>query len=202
MTGSKHRRHRHIYLEGGVIGGETSFLRRGDRPGTTTTDYANVLLKAGIMHTDQIPEPPASALLGREPPETTSTSSSSPSSWLDNLEPPLISDSAYLPLRCIYEKAKEHMLHPGNVSIECVPTKGTCLLFYTRRPEGFEVDAASFHGGRGVRSGLKFTLQKFKEIPPEARISRDAAGEFVTRSQEGLSERIKQRWGGERILAA
>ncbi|CAJ1336551.1 unnamed protein product, partial [Effrenium voratum] len=60
----------------------------------------------------------------------------------------------------------EESARPG---LAVAPREGLCVAFWTRLPGSGAVDCASWHGGAAVTGeGGKWTLQKFREAPPEA----------------------------------
>jgi len=64
--------------------------------------------------------------------------------------------------------------------------EGSVALFWTRRCDG-SIDPHSWHGGEAVAGGgSKWTLQKFKEVPLEARASPGALGAFVERTRRNI----------------
>lgn len=63
------------------------------------------------------------------------------------------------------------------------PEEGSACVFWTRRDDG-EIDCHSWHGGAPVPTGgLKWTLQKFKEVPLDVRSDGVALADFCRRTR-------------------
>lgn len=70
--------------------------------------------------------------------------------------------------------------------VSVLAEEGSVVLFWTRRCDG-SIDPFSWHGGEAVGLGeSKWTLQKFKEVPLDARASPAALAEFVARTRRNL----------------
>ena len=80
---------------------------------------------------------------------------------------------------------------PDGVGLAIRPERGKLVMFFSRHDDG-SIDAASWHGGSDVVAEGKFTLQKFKEIPPEHCSSVDAMQRFVRSVRESVRMGIRR----------
>lgn len=176
-----------------ALGGETVFI--GDAEGK----HGQFLIDNGILHTDQIPDEIAYQdsveLLAR--PEH-----GDPKDYAENwtgFDAPMVPDEEVnknTDLKAQLTKAKANLLnYTVTARAQVAPRQGSALLFWTRKAD-FAIDPLSFHGGRSVKDGLKFTLQKFKELPEEKRKSKPEAAGFVQESLEGAQAAYLGSLGG------